>query len=156
MKSFPYRRALAAGLIVGTLDITAALLNYYIQTGKEPWPVLKFVASGVFGKTEAYTSGSVMYAWGLFFHYIIAMGFTFLYFILYRSIPALGKNRILSGIGYGLFVWAFMQFVIVPMSNTPTLPFKWKGALIGAGILIICIGIPLAFLARKSWRQSSY
>ncbi len=66
---------LKAGFIVGTLDILAAFINYYINTGKSPEPVLKFIASGVFGKS-AFTIGNEMLAWGLLFHYGIAFIFT--------------------------------------------------------------------------------
>ena len=44
------------GFIAGTLDITAACIQYYIRTGKGPANVLRYVASGVFGK-EAFTGG---------------------------------------------------------------------------------------------------
>lgn len=41
---------LRSGLLVGTLDITAASVQYYARTGKSPLNVLRFVASGVFGQ----------------------------------------------------------------------------------------------------------
>jgi hypothetical protein len=39
-----------SGLLVGTLDITAALVQFYIKTGKDPLIVPKYIASAVFGK----------------------------------------------------------------------------------------------------------
>lgn len=45
---------LYAGLLVGSLDITAAFLDFYISTGNGPGGVLRFIASGVFGR-EAFT-----------------------------------------------------------------------------------------------------
>jgi len=53
-----------AGLLVGTLDILAALFHYYISTHKNPLNVFKYIASGVFGK-KAFTSGSSMITWGV-------------------------------------------------------------------------------------------
>ena len=62
--------ALKAGLIAGLLDISAAFIQYYSRTGRNPLAVLKFIASGVFGKA-ALTGGTEMILLGLVFHYII-------------------------------------------------------------------------------------
>lgn len=141
---------LKAGLLVGTLDILAAFLQYFIKTNKDPLPVLKFIASGVFGK-EAFTGGSNMYIWGLLFHFIIAISFTVFFFWIYSIAPSFFKYRLLSGIVYGLFIWVVMQFIVLPLSNTPKMAFKPLNAILAAGILIVCIGIPLAFLAGKRY-----
>lgn len=137
---------LKAGLLVGTLDILAAFLHYFIKTNKDPLPVLKFIASGIFGK-EAFTGGNSMYTWGLVFHFIIAIAFTFFFFWIYSIFPSLFKYRLLTGIVYGLFIWAVMQFIVLPLSNAPKMAFRPLNAMLAAAILIICIGIPLAFLA---------
>lgn len=143
---------LKAGLFVGTLDILAALLHYFIKTNKDPLPVLKFIASGVFGK-EAFTGGNSMYTWGLVFHFIIAISFTIFFFWVYSIVPSLFKYRLLTGIIYGLFVWAVMQFIVLPLSNAPKMAFRPLNAMLAAAILVICIGIPLAFLAGKRNNQ---
>jgi hypothetical protein len=57
---------LLAGVIAGTLDIIAACTQYYINTGKGPGNVLRYVASGVFGK-KAFAGGVSMAAWGYSF-----------------------------------------------------------------------------------------
>jgi uncharacterized membrane protein YagU involved in acid resistance len=144
---------LKAGLLVGTLDILAACLNFFINTNKEPSVVFKFIASGVFG-TKAFSGGTSMIIAGLVFHYIIAIGFTFLFFLLYPKIRSLINNSIVIGILYGAFVWSVMKFIVVPLSSTPPQPFTYYGAAIAMGILIICIGIPLSIIASKSHRPN--
>jgi hypothetical protein len=67
-----FSKILKAGLIVGTLDILAAFIQYAIKTGKNPTVVLKFIASGVFGK-EAFNGGTMMNVYGLIFHFVIAL-----------------------------------------------------------------------------------
>ncbi len=62
-KMRPLKLILLSGLLVGTLDILAAFVDYYIATGKNPLIILKFIASGVFRKT-ALTGNGGMYAWG--------------------------------------------------------------------------------------------
>lgn len=145
----PAGAALKAGLIAGLLDISAAFIQYYLRTGKNPLTVLKFIASGVFGR-RALTGGPEMTGWGLVFHFGIALAFAALYFWLAARWPTLRKTWILSGFVYGLFVWAVMNLVVVPLSRTPELPFSWPGALIGMAILIGCIGLPIAYGAKRA------
>lgn len=145
-------RVLLAGIIVGTLDICAAMLQFFLKTGKDPFIVLKFVASGIFG-SNAMKGGSTMIAWGFLFHYIIAMSFTIFFFWLCRKLPSLLENRLLTGISYGIFTWAVMRFLVVPLSLTSKQPSTLSGTLIAMLILILCIGIPLAFMAASFRKQ---
>ncbi len=140
-----------AGLIAGTLDIIAACTYYTIRTGKNPDGVLKFVASGVFGK-EAFSGGIRMSILGLIFHFCIAFAFTIFLFWIFPKISFFTNNKILSGILYGIFMWAVMQFLVVPLSNTPKSPLILSNAIIAAMILIICIGIPLTLIAAKTYK----
>lgn len=146
-------KILLSGIIVGTLDITAALLQFFIKTGKDPFIVPKFVASGVFGNA-AMKGGADMIAWGFLFHYIIALCFTVFFFWLISRRPALLQNRLLTGIGYGVFTWAVMRFVVVPLSFTTKQPSTLSGTLIAILILIVCIGIPLAYMAAAFRKQT--
>lgn len=137
---------------MGTLDILAACLQFFINTSKEPSVVFKFIASGVFG-TKAFSGGVPMIIAGLIFHYVIALAFTFLFFTLYPKMRLFIKNNILIGILYGAFVWLVMKFIVVPLSATPPQPFTYKGEAIAMGILIVCIGIPLSIIAARSGRK---
>ena len=138
-------KSFKAGLIVGILDITAACIQYFINTGKGPADVLKFVASGAFGKA-AFTDGITMPLLGLLFHFIIAFGFTFFFFWLTNKFPQLLHTKLITGIAYGIFIWTIMNMIVVRLSNTPKFPFHPTKALMATGILIICVGIPLAYL----------
>ncbi len=147
-------KVLRAGLLVGTLDILAACIQYTLNTRQEPSAVLRFIASGVFG-TDAFSGSSLMVVAGIIFHYIIALGFSYLFFMIYPKLNALFRNNILSGIFYGIFIWCVMSFIIVPLSNTPALPFSYSGVIISILILICCIGIPLALIAGRIQRQGN-
>lgn len=138
---------ISAGLLVGTFDIVAAFLYYFLKTGnKDVFNVLKYVASGVFGK-EAATGGGGMILAGLLFHYSIALSFTLLFFWIYPYAIAFLRNKFLLGIVYGVFVWSVMNLVVVPLSKIGPRPFNPANALINLLILVICIGIPLSLLA---------
>ena len=149
-------KILQAGLIVGTLDILSAFIYYYIKTGKTNFLVIfKFIASGIFGK-EAGAGGTAMILAGFILHYAIAFSFTVFFFWLYPKVKVMSRNRIVTAIVYGLFVWTLMNLVVVPMSNTVHRPFKIEGAIINMCILIICIGLPLSFMANAFFRKPSF
>ncbi|NCU05957.1 MAG: DUF1440 domain-containing protein [Chitinophagaceae bacterium] len=154
MRNLLTSKILLAGLLVGTLDIAAAMFQFFLNTGKSPFIVLKFVASGLFGKA-ALTGGDDMIAWGFLFHYFIAMSFTVFFFWLCGKRPALLQHRLLTGIGYGIFTWSVMRFIVLPLSLTNKQPFSWSGTLTAIAILIVCIGIPLSFMAAAFKKQET-
>jgi uncharacterized membrane protein YagU involved in acid resistance len=137
-----------AGIVTGTLDIVAAFASAYWQNQTSPAAVLRFVASGIFG-TDAFSGGLLMAFTGLALHFTIAFGWSVIYFQLYKLLPSLGRRVVVAGIGYGLLVWLIMNQVVLPMSNTPKFPFDLTGAIRGAIILILMIGLPNAVLAHR-------
>ena len=153
----PAQKILLAGLLVGTLDILSAFVDYYIATGKGPAGVLNYVASGVFGKDALADNGS-MWILGLLFHYIIAIAFTFFFFWLYPKLGIMGKNRVITAFVYGLFIWIVMNLVVVRLSNAPHAPLsaiKPLKALKAYLILAVMIGMPLSFIAYKFYYAGS-
>lgn len=138
-----------AGLIAGTLDVLAAIFIYAIILQKTTAiKILQSIASGIF-KKEAYNHSQM--AWyGLGFHFIIAMLFAWFYFIIYPYLPFLKKSALLSGLLYGIFVWIVMNLIVLPIVF-PVLPanhFDFP-LILSILILIICIGFPITFIAKK-------
>ena len=157
-----FASALTAGLIAGLLDIAGACINTYIQSDGvvTPMKVLRYVASGAVDP-KTFSSPALLALFGLLVHFFIAMAFTFLFFFLAKQIPSLVKYPIPIGILYGIFVWAFMRFVIlVNLSRHKQKPIMtgedFQNAAINAGILVLCIGIPVALLARRYIRANRY
>ena len=151
-KNAPIKTIIIAGLIAGTLDILAAFADYYIATGKGPEGVLKFIASGVFGKA-AFTGTTMMIWLGLLFHFIIAFGLTIFFFIIYPKIKFLQLNIVLTAIIFALVSWAITNLIIVPLSNTPAIPFKLISALKAFVILIFTIGFPLSIIFKNFYKS---
>ena len=154
-----FTSALIAGLIAGAMDITAACIHGYLRNGTTPEQILRSIAGGAFGK-EAAASGNMMIVWGLLFHFLIAISFTFFFFIMAKMIPSLVKYPIPVAILYGAFVWTFMRYVVLNYISTYNIkPIVGKeviiNQIIGAAILMICIGLPNAFLARKYVKSSA-
>jgi hypothetical protein len=51
---------------------------------------------------------------------------------------------------YGVAVYFFMSRVVVPLSAARKLPFSFEQLLTGLVIHILCVGLPVALLARRS------
>lgn len=142
---------LITGLIAGTLDILAAI---FLLASGDAARVLKFVASGVFGKS-ALEGGSEMAAWGLIFHYLIATSWTVLYFLIYPKLPFLRRNKWLNAIFFGAFVWAMMNLVVVPLSQIGWRGLEPIGAIKNVLILMFCIGLPISISADRFFRKTN-
>src|SRR5687768_8187731 len=117
------------GLLVGSLDILAACLNAYIARGTSAVVVLKFIASGAFGKA-AFAGGWQMPLLGLLFHFIIAYSFTTLFFLLYPSIKIMSKSIVITAIVYGIFIFVVMNFGVLPLTKIPRSTFQPEKAVI--------------------------
>lgn len=139
-----------AGLLAGTLDGLAASLLFIFRTGKNPMIVFQFIASGVFGK-DAFAAG--MEWWGILFHYGIATGWTVLFFLLYSAISILQKNIVATGIGYGAVVWMGMNLVVMPLSRVQQGSSSLSNAIINVIILMLCVGLPIAWLVSRHHRE---
>ena len=140
---------IASGLIVGTFDAIAASVFSYGFSGASPDRVFRYVPSGVFGK-DALTGGMSVAAWGLFFHYIVASGWTALFYFLYPKINVMSSSKYVAGIAYGLFIWLMMNFVVVPLSNVPPSVFHFT---IRTAVMIMIhmfiIGVPISYMVNK-------
>lgn len=141
-------------LLAGTLDGLAAVIMYCAKTGKDPMNVFRYVASGVFG-SDAFAGGTTMAIWGIVFHFIIALGWTVLFSVFALRVSMLTKHWPLSGVVYGLVVWLAMSQIVVPLSRVPagTGSADWSGMIRAALILIVCVGLPIAYGCARALRS---
>jgi hypothetical protein len=137
-----------ATLLIGTLDIADALIFFGVQ-GVAPLRIPQGIASGVFGRAS-FGMGYRSAILGLIFHYFIAVSAATVYLLTSRKLP-LAPHPFLYGTLYGVALYCVMNYIVLPLSNVgprplfpPLIPF-----VNGVAALIICIGIPLAFIARR-------
>lgn len=152
MKQFS--KLLKIGLIVGILDGVAACVNAYIKSGITPDRVFKYIASGVFG-SAAFKGDTMMIVWGCLFHLTIAIIWTIIFYWVFRYFKLSRYSFLLNGLAFGIIIWALMQFVVVPLSGVPPLPFSFKGAVVMIFIHMFVIGIPMAYLFSKNLKGSN-
>ncbi len=142
-----------AGLIAGTLDILGALTVYSLILHKGPaMLILQRIATAALGKV-AFKGGWAMAVCGLGFHYIIAYCFTTAYVLLYPYLPFLKKHKLTSGLLYGLFVWLVMNRIVLPRTKLLIPQFQWNSALIAMALLILFIGLPVAYITDAYYKE---
>jgi hypothetical protein len=136
-----------ATLLVGTLDISDAFIFYGLR-GVSPIRILQGIASGVLGRT-AFGMGHRSALLGLFFHFFIAFSATCVFLLGARKLP-LAHRPWLYGALFGVALYIVMNYIVLPLSKIGLRPMPPLVPLVnGIAALVFCIGIPLAFIARR-------
>ncbi len=150
------RTIISAWLTAGTLDITVASIYYPAVYGIKLIRMYQGIASGVLG-AKAFTGGIATAALGLALHYLIALIWTILFFILYPRIRLLSKNRPATAALYGVFVSFVMRLVVLPLSNVNhnAGPVDVRAFAVDTIILMFTIGSPMSLIIGKYYSRTS-
>jgi hypothetical protein len=136
-----------AGLLVGTLDILDVIIFYGLR-GVSATRILQGIAFGLIGRTS-YSLGMRSAALGLLLHFCIATTWAAIYLFASSWLP-LSRHPWIYGTLYGILIYIVMNYVVLPLSHIGLRPLPPLGPLInGVGALIVCIGLPLAFIGRR-------
>jgi hypothetical protein len=152
----PARRAIGwAGLVAGSLDITAAAIVSRLE-GKSLVHLFQGIAGGLLGMSS-FQGGLATALLGAFFHFLIAVTAAAVFYAASRKFKFLVRRAIPSGLLYGIMVYIFMYYVVLPMSA-----YHVKIALppmteLAKGICIhmFLVGLPIALIVRKYSNQSA-
>lgn len=136
------------GLIAGTLDICAAFLTAWLRAGVSPVRVLHFIASGLLGRA-AFTGGAKTALLGLALHFLIATGAAAVFYFASRKWLFLIERPVHFGLLYGVAVYLFMNFVVLPLSLVPRGPVTISGFVIGLLTIMFCVGLPISLIVRR-------
>lgn len=63
--------------------------------------------------------------------------------------PLLARTPLLCGPLYGIAVYLFMTFVVVPLSAVPKRPFSPGLAVVILLVHVVCVGLPIAFAVHR-------
>ena len=143
-----------AWLLAGTLDIATAIFYYVGPSGALAVTLLQGIASGLLG-AQAFRGGLATAMLGLALHYLIALIWTSVFFVVARGFKSLLRHLLPVGITYGVAVWFVMNLVVVPLSNARHAPIRLVPAIVGATILVFCIGLPIALVLGRRLRDVS-
>ena len=118
--------------------------------------VINIIKAGLLAGTLdilTFTSKGLQQASGLLVHFAITFGWTILFFILYPRLQMLRINKFIAAVVYGIFVWAMMNVVILPLWNHKSFVFNPESSPINALILIVAIGLPLSYIAHRHYSK---
>ena len=146
------RAILMGGLIAGILDITYACVFSYFRRGAQPMAVLQSVAAGALG-AKAREGGIKTALLGLFFHFLIALIVSAVYYFASRGLKFMVTHAIICGLLYGLCVYLVMYGVVLRVSaiHSKILPWSYPWPVLTGNLLIhmLGIGLPIALVTRK-------
>ena len=141
-----FRAILTAGLIVGAMDITSAIVLTLLRGGTIT-RLMQFIASGLLGKS-AFQGGLATAALGLALHFVIAFGLVTVFYFASRKLAFLRQRPVPSGIAYGLIVFAVMNLIVLPLSAA-TPRHSLSGDLLQIAIHMFIIGLPTSLLLHR-------
>ena len=89
---------------------------------------------------------------GVAIHYAIALAWTAIFYVTAAKFVLLTRTPILSGLVYGVIVYLVMNFLVLPMTAVPPRPaaVTLVNRINAVLALMICIGLPIALLVRKT------
>ena len=136
------------GLIAGILDALDGVIAYGTQ-GSNPIQVLQYIASGALGKS-AFQGGLVTAAVGAAFHFLIAWVAAAVFVWTSRRLEILKTHAVLTGLFYGVAVYFFMNYLVLPLSAVAAGRFKLGFFLNGVIGHALCVGLPISLFARRA------
>jgi uncharacterized membrane protein YagU involved in acid resistance len=144
-----YQIILLGGLIAGTLDLTAACVTAWLRASVSPVRVMQSIAAGLLG-AASYMGGTKTAVLGVALHFLIATVATAVFYLASRKLVFLVKRPIVAGLVYGVAVYLFMNFVVLPLSALPQRAAPpLSSRIIGLLVIMFCVGLPISAIVRR-------
>lgn len=137
---------LLAGLVAGTLDLDLAVAFFSLR-GAPLNTIPHAIAAGLLGP-RAFHGGITVAFLGVALHFFIALSVAAFYYALSLRIGLLNAHPFLSGAAYGIGVYLFMQYVVLPLSAEPRSRPSHGWLIADIASHIFFIGITIALITR--------
>jgi uncharacterized membrane protein YagU involved in acid resistance len=136
------------GLVAGVLDAIDGVVAFGFK-GMNPIQVLQYIASGLLGP-DSFKGGLRTAALGAGLHFFIAFVVAAVYYAASLKLSALYRQAATWGLLYGVAVYLFMNYLVLPLSAVAKSQFSL--ALFLNGILghAIFVGFTIAWFAHRS------
>lgn len=140
----PRQAILWGGLLGGLGDFVFAFAYYGLKMG-----VFQGVAGGLVGRAESRAGGIPTFLLGVALHFLIAIAWAALFWLLSRRAPALVRHPIPAGLLWGLVIFYGMNCVVLPLSalHTNGWPPPFAPGPMAAHMLVV--GLPMAWVANR-------
>src|SRR6266478_443786 len=151
-RSRAFRAIASAGLIAGILDITSAFVIAELK-GTGSIRMLQGIASGLLGP-RSFEGGMATAGLGLAIHFLIAFTAASVFYAASRKLTFLTQHAVTSGLLYGIAVYLFMYWIVVPLAfvNAHHSVSRDVTAVI---IHMLLIGLPISLIVRWHSRRST-
>jgi hypothetical protein len=141
-----FRAILAAGFVVGVLDISSAFVIWW-QRGVGARRGLQGIAAGLLG-AKAFDGGWATAGLGIAVHFFVAFVIVTIFYLASRKIDFLTIHPVVSGVLYGIGVYIVMYWFVLPTAF-PTFRHRLWNELLAVVIHISLIGLPCALMVRR-------
>ena len=151
-RSRTFRAIASAGLIAGILDITSAFVIAGLK-GMGSIRMLQGIASGLLG-ARSFEGGMATAGLGLAIHFLIAFTAASVFYVASRKLTFLTQRPVISGLLYGVAVYLFMYWMVVPFAfvNARHSVSRDVTAVI---VHMLLFGLPIALVVRSFSRQQT-
>ena len=130
------------GGIAGTLDLLQACILF-------GWDIPLVIAGGLLGR-EAFHGGAGTYVLGVFLHFFIACSAAAIYYGASRKLVFMNEYPLVCGLFFGTAVQEVMNLVVLPLSALHARgPYKLTDLLLGLGVHMVVVGLPISFTIRR-------
>jgi hypothetical protein len=132
-----------AGLVAGTLDLLQACTLF-------GWQIPKVIAAGLLGPGVIKEGGAGTYLLGIVLHYFIACSAAAIFYGASRRLRFMTEHWVVCGLFFGMAVELVMGYIVLPLSALQARgPYELKDVLLGFGVHMVVVGLPIAGLVRK-------
>ncbi len=146
-KSKTARAIFWGGLISGVLDLTYAIV--FIRLRGYPAIVLpQAIASGLLGM-KSFDGGLPTAILGVALEFLITFVATAVYYAASRRLTFLTRQAVPWGLLYGVAIYFFMNFIVVPLSAAPKFDHTWASRASDFVVHMFFIGLPMALAVRR-------
>ncbi len=145
---------LLGGLIAGVLDGLDAVVFYGWSFGVPPTLLFQNIAAGLLGR-RSFHGGWYTVLLGIACHFSIAIGAAAVFYCASLVIPVLWRRPWIFGPTFGVLVYLFMHYIVVPLSAVPkrTVPVTLFEVVDQLFSHTMFVGLPIALMARRSARS---
>jgi hypothetical protein len=135
------------GLISGALDLIYATSSVVLQ-GAPAIVLPQAIATGLLGM-KSFQGGLPTAILGTALEFLITFVATAVYYFTSRRLTFLIRRAVLWGLLYGVAIYFFMNFIVVPLSAAPKFDHTWASRAGDFVVHMFFIGLPMALAVRR-------
>ena len=150
------RRVLAAGGLVALLDgLYVVVVFDWVRHSTTTARIFAGIARALIGQAAS-SGGAAIVLLGVSIHCMVALGWSAVFAVAYSSIGALRRSTsnawraVGVGVAYGIFVWAAMRYLVLPLTHAVRAPLLTRGTGLVLLAHVLVVGPPIALVIRRS------